>query len=103
MTVGGGSWFFRPEIDDEVVVGVQLDGKAAVRVGHGGRVRLTSFDGAVYVTLDGGKGGSFDVANVLFTAPGERGFYLDDFIIGATTNPVATYTGVNGLLLPAVN
>jgi hypothetical protein len=103
ITVGGGSWFFRPEIDDEVVVGVQLKGVADVRVERGGRLRLASFDGVADVTVGSGKGGSLDVANVLFTTPGERGFYIDDFIIGATGNPMATYSGVNGLLLPAVN
>ena len=104
MRSSGGSWVFRPEVGDEVIVGLTLESRHAFRAfarKGGGYLRMLPGTGEVTVTLTTAKTKftrTFEASKVLFTRPGERGFFLDDIIIGAT----ATYSGVTGLLIPAV-
>jgi len=103
-----GAWAFRPEVGDEVKFGVTFQGTASFRVFQGRNglpyMKYDQIDGEALV---GGKD-KVELKRVLFTNPGERGFYIDDIIIGlmakaSPSNPVfLTFSGVSGLLLPAV-
>lgn len=92
----GGTWGFRPEIDDEVILGVTISGRADFKSPDGQHARLTSITGTAFVTLLSGKL-EFEFSQLLLTRPGERSFFFDDIIIGATGS-----FEVHGLLIPAV-
>jgi hypothetical protein len=97
----GGSWWLLPEVGDEIAsVRIEATGRFQVRADRtaGYWLQLTSIEGDAYFTTFLGGKESVEAARILLTVPGERGFYIDDIIVGATT----TTTGVRGLLLPAV-